>query len=473
MRVTSLASGSSGNALLVEAGPGRRTRLLVDAGLSGNILIERLRQAGTHPTQLQGVLVTHEHSDHIIGLPVLTKRYAIPVITAPDALAAIEQSLAYELGEESEQGDHKGSPLPWTDRLPKVLYSEGGEDGELGEDKQGDQGELGEDKPSPLPWTDRLPKGLYSEGGEDGELGEDKQGDQGELGEDKPSPLPWTGFARSAKVAEDKLYTCPPDRVPLLWTSFANLEDTPNINTQNMQDEAEIMSGEQASGNGVQHGAWLGQDQQYLPPRQDATFMHELHLKYNQPWGETISYMDTLAMSLQPGSRCQIGDIEVISFPVSHDALAPCGYLLSAGGCRVCIVIDSGEVTPIMLEAMHHADLLVLESNHDRERLLRGPYPYHLKMRILGPTGHLSNDQAADAVLHTWRTDSVRWLWLSHLSRTNNTPKLALKSMLARLEAARANLDQVHISVLPPGMGNVWDSTQLWESPALWEMPLS
>ncbi len=340
MRVTSLASGSSGNALLVEAGPGRRTRLLVDAGLSGNILIERLRQAGTHPTQLQGVLVTHEHSDHIIGLPVLTKRYAIPVITAPDTLAAIEQNLA----------------STWLDEWTPTT-------GDLS--KQGDR----------------------------------KQGEDSQQGDHKG-------------------YTCPPDMVPLL---YADRLPKAVLSTQN---EAEIMAGEQT-----------------------------------QP--------------LQPGSRCQIGDIEVISFPVPHDALAPCGYLLSAGGCRVCIAIDSGEVTPIMLEAMYHADLLVLESNHDRERLLRGPYPYHLKMRILSPTGHLSNDQAADAVLHTWRTDSVRWLWLSHLSRTNNTPKLALKSMLGRLEAARANLDQVHISVLPPGMGNVWDSTQLWESPALWEMPLS
>src|SRR5712691_12480931 len=136
MRVTSLGSGSSGNALLVEAGPRRRTKLLVDAGLNGRLLIDRLRRVGVSPAQLQGVLVTHEHSDHIIGLPVLTKRYAIPVITAPDTLAAIEQNLAStwldewtpttgdlsKQGDQSEQGDRKGSPLLWTNWPAKAVY---------------------------------------------------------------------------------------------------------------------------------------------------------------------------------------------------------------------------------------------------------------------------------------------------------------------------------------------------------------
>jgi phosphoribosyl 1,2-cyclic phosphodiesterase len=179
--------------------------------------------------------------------------------------------------------------------------------------------------------------------------------------------------------------------------------------------------------------------------------------------------LEKLLHPLPVGVCSIIGDVEVRPFPVSHDAAEPCGYLLSAGGWSVGIVIDSGEVTLTMLDAMKRADLLVLESNHDLQRLLRGPYPYHLKQRILSSTGHLSNDQAAEAVLRTWRGDSLRWLWLSHLSRTNNTPRLALKSMVTRLAAANANLSHIHISVLPPDQGYTWDSAQLWHEPSLWE----
>lgn len=301
MRVTSLGSGSSGNALLVEAGPQRRTKLLIDAGLNARVITERLLKAGSTPGQLAGIVVTHEHFDHVVGLPLLVKRYAVPVITDPRTYAAIEEGLA-------------------------------------------------------------------------------------------------SGAWRS--------------------------------------DSGHIVSG-------------------------------ALELEPDTQLEARNSVLPYLP--LPAGTSCVVGDIGVTSFPVSHDAVAPCGYLLQAGGCRVCVTIDSGEVTPVMLGMMQQADLLVIESNHDRERLLRGPYPQHLKQRILGATGHLSNDQAAHAILQTWRTDHVRWLWLSHLSRTNNTPALALKSVRAHLNEAHAKLSQVHISTLPPTMGPTWDSTQLWHTPSLWE----
>lgn len=327
MRVTSLGSGSSGNALLVEAGPYRRTKLLIDAGFPGRTLWQRLQQVGVTPEQLQGICVTHEHSDHIIGLPWLTKHSGAPIISDPRTLAILKQQFS-----------------------SGIIYNE------------------------------------YSE------------------------------YSKPASLLAESLYE-EPTSVFYAYEGGSRVASAPPALTE--------------------------------PSEQSANFP---------------------SLPLDAGARRVIGDIEIISFPVSHDAVAPCGYLLSASGCRVCVVIDSGIVTDDILTAINQADLLVIESNHDRERLLRGPYPQSLKQRILSSTGHLSNDQAADAILSTWRSDSVRWLWLSHLSRTNNTPKLAFTTLRQRLSAARANLSQAHISVLPPGMGHTWDSTQLWHSRSLWEM---
>jgi phosphoribosyl 1,2-cyclic phosphodiesterase len=318
MRVVSLGSGSSGNALFVEAGPQGRTKLLVDAGLSGSLIHERLRRLRVHPARLQSILVTHEHSDHVLGLPLLMKRYSIPVVADARTCKAIEDGL----------------------------------------------------------------------------------------------------LVGSWRTDSGALVATPFDAIdaPIVGNGLDELD---------IQESREILHNAEGSGR-----------MQHFPV----------------------------------GTCRRIGDIEVMSFPISHDAVAPCGYLLTAGGCRVCIVTDSGEVTPEMLAQIGRADLLILEANHDRERLIRGPYPQMLKQRILSANGHLSNDQAADAVLHTWRSDSVRWLWLAHLSRTNNTPSLALKGVRARLQAAGANLAHIHISTLPPGMGGVWDSTQMWHAESLWEM---
>lgn len=83
MRLTTFASGSSGNcALLTMDG----VHLLLDAGISCRRICEHLRLSGVRPEDLSAVLITHEHSDHIAGLATLTKRCAAPVC-APRAVA--------------------------------------------------------------------------------------------------------------------------------------------------------------------------------------------------------------------------------------------------------------------------------------------------------------------------------------------------------------------------------------------------
>jgi phosphoribosyl 1,2-cyclic phosphodiesterase len=76
MRMTVLASGSKGNSTVIASA---RTRVLVDAGLSCRELLRRMALAGEDPTQLDAILITHEHQDHVAGLAVLARRLRIPV----------------------------------------------------------------------------------------------------------------------------------------------------------------------------------------------------------------------------------------------------------------------------------------------------------------------------------------------------------------------------------------------------------
>jgi phosphoribosyl 1,2-cyclic phosphodiesterase len=172
---------------------------------------------------------------------------------------------------------------------------------------------------------------------------------------------------------------------------------------------------------------------------------------------------------LPVGSSRQFGELEVRSFAVSHDAAAPCGYLLSAGAWSACLVTDTGEVGQGMLDALRTARLIVLEANHDRERLLAGPYPWPLKRRILSSTGHLSNAQAAEALAEALDGAS-RWVWLAHLSKTNNTPELAHATVRRHLGLAR--LRGVELRVAPPDLGLTWESPRAAEQgmgqPTLW-----
>lgn len=174
---------------------------------------------------------------------------------------------------------------------------------------------------------------------------------------------------------------------------------------------------------------------------------------------EPVAPASVERVELPVGRSTTVGGLRVRSFPVSHDAIAPCGYIVSSGAWRLCFITDTGTITEPIIEAMAEASLLVVESNHDRDRLLNGPYPWHLKQRILSPTGHLSNQQTSDALLRVL-DDAPRWVWLGHLSRTNNTPDIARAHLRERLR--QVGLRHIDPQIAPPGVGCEWDSATLW-----------
>lgn len=150
------------------------------------------------------------------------------------------------------------------------------------------------------------------------------------------------------------------------------------------------------------------------------------------------------AAVLHVGRPMLFGDVEVTSFPVSHDAVRPVGFLIRVKGRTITIATDLGEATPELLEAVSLSDLVVLEANHDLEMLHRGRYPYHLRRRVSSRTGHLSNHQAAK-ILESHLKGEESDVWLAHLSKENNVPKLALKTV--RLALAASGLGSVQTQV--------------------------
>ncbi len=128
-----------------------------------------------------------------------------------------------------------------------------------------------------------------------------------------------------------------------------------------------------------------------------------------------------------------IDGIELHPYPVPHDAREPCQYLLSNGDVRLAVLSDAGHVTPFMRSQLDGCDALLVETNYDPDMLAGGPYPMHLKRRVGGQLGHLSNAQT-QALLATLDSHRLRHVVIGHISEKNNTPELAR-------EAAASGLD--------------------------------
>lgn len=250
MDICSIASGSSGNCVYVSAG---NTKLLVDAGISGKRIIDGLASINVDVSELNGILVTHEHIDHIQGVPVLAKKYNLDIYG--------------------------------TQKTLKFIYDTA----------------------------------------------------KGKLG---------TGELKPVKADEEFV----------------------------------------------------------------------------------------------------IGDMTIHPFATSHDALDPVCYRIEGEGKSVAMATDLGYYNDYIVNNLMGLDGIYIESNHDKNILMVGHYPYNLKIRIAGEKGHLSNDDAAE-LLKAIASDKLKFAILAHLSKENNYAELAYETVKAKLSCGCSLADDFELTV--------------------------
>lgn len=134
-------------------------------------------------------------------------------------------------------------------------------------------------------------------------------------------------------------------------------------------------------------------------------------------------------------SSIAIKDLEIRSFNIPHDAIAPVGYTVSSAGKNASVVTDFGVFTEEIRDNIIDSDIILLESNHDVNMLRMGPYPYKLKLRVLGENGHLSNEDCGSAIVSLLKNDKKKQIVLGHLSGTNNHPDLAYQTVVDVISA--------------------------------------
>ena len=129
-----------------------------------------------------------------------------------------------------------------------------------------------------------------------------------------------------------------------------------------------------------------------------------------------------------------IGDLSFQPFVISHDAQDPVNFIVDDGTSRLGIATDMGVVSQLAYQRLSKSDMVILESNYDREMLMTGSYPWSVKQRIMGTRGHLDNSDASET-LGRLIDAGLEQVVLAHLSEENNSPELAVAASEAVIES--------------------------------------
>lgn len=146
-------------------------------------------------------------------------------------------------------------------------------------------------------------------------------------------------------------------------------------------------------------------------------------------WGESAPPLE----KFQAGASFRIGDVEVQSFSIPHDAIDPVGFCFEAEGVRIGVATDLGYIPESVKFHLRRTDLLLLESNHDLDMLKVGPYPWSVKQRVMSRVGHLSNLGMSEFLARDLDSTTA-FLVLGHLSEHNNHPEIVRLTATQALE---------------------------------------
>ena len=142
----------------------------------------------------------------------------------------------------------------------------------------------------------------------------------------------------------------------------------------------------------------------------------------------------------------EINDLKIKPFSIPHDAANPCGFNIEKDNKKISIATDIGHMTNSILKKLEGSEFILLESNYDPEVLMYSRYPYVLKNRIAGPTGHLSNE-AAGKTISCLLNSGLQQVMLGHLSKESNFPELAYKTVVEQLISNSYNENSLRLSI--------------------------
>ena len=151
----------------------------------------------------------------------------------------------------------------------------------------------------------------------------------------------------------------------------------------------------------------------------------------------TFPEIECYIQTIEVGQDLKIGDLSIHAFHTPHDTDESVGYKITNGIKNFALATDMGHVTEEVLRELIGVDAAVLEANHDVELLKKGPYPFHLKKRILSDYGHLSN-RLCGLLAGRLFEHGAKNIILAHLSNENNTPELAYETVVQQMAKSGA-----------------------------------